>query len=419
MVNSILSAHEQLRRKPDENEEKYLWRLGQAKESGLYELSWDDISDIMNSEFRTDESEYRNESAYRKPYQQAKRFFDAGIFEARGSAQTVGQVEFDQAKRECMKERVKLQTEKLEYSRWLREDARDELILEKIIDAVRIEGKRDYAPTNARETVVGRDDAVGVLCYGDEHYGAEFKITGLHGETINEYSPEIFRDRMERILSIVKSKVEFLGLKKLKVYSMGDELDGVLRVKQLKHLRCGVIDSAVQYGFYMSDWLRRLTEIVDEVELHMVAGNHTELRMIGQPKGTFEEENMSKVVRAIIKTKLEDNWKFKLVENPTGLIFDTVYGLNILGIHGEVKNMAQAIEDFSNTYKTNIDILIGGHKHHAASETVGIDRDVVSIPSIMGVDNFSMSINKSSNAGTTFLVMQDGLGITEQHNIRL
>ena len=64
----------------NETEEQYLWKVGQAKDSGLIDLSWDDIADLMNKQFRTDETEYRTGSAYRKPYQQAKRFYEMGVF---------------------------------------------------------------------------------------------------------------------------------------------------------------------------------------------------------------------------------------------------------------------------------------------------------------------------------------------------
>lgn len=39
--------------------------------------------------------------------------------------------ELELKKRELIKERAKLHTEKLEYNRWLREDARDDLFEEK------------------------------------------------------------------------------------------------------------------------------------------------------------------------------------------------------------------------------------------------------------------------------------------------
>ena len=58
-----------LQRKENENEEQYIWRIGQAKENGLIDLDWDEIGDIINKEFRNDASEYRTSSAYRKLFQ--------------------------------------------------------------------------------------------------------------------------------------------------------------------------------------------------------------------------------------------------------------------------------------------------------------------------------------------------------------
>ena len=69
-----------LKRTENENEEQYLWRLGQAKDAGLIDIDWVGIADLMNKEFREDESVYRNESAYRKPYQYAKKMYEAGVF---------------------------------------------------------------------------------------------------------------------------------------------------------------------------------------------------------------------------------------------------------------------------------------------------------------------------------------------------
>ena len=108
-----------------------------------------------------------------------------------------------------------------------------------------------------------------------------------------------------------------------------------------------------------------------------------------------------------------------MIENPTGLIFDNVYNFNILGVHGEVKNLATAIKDFSNTYNVQIDILVGGHMHHMSEETVGINRDVISIPSIIGIDDFSMKLNKTSNPGATLFFIEDNNGVVQEYRIKL
>ena len=115
-----------LHKQPGENEEQFCWRLGRAKDSGELDLSWEQIADIINQEFRTDEDEYRNESAYRKPYQQAKRFYEAGVFKDLTSEKYISLLRLEQ--QELRKERQKLSDEKLEYNRWLREQSRVEAV---------------------------------------------------------------------------------------------------------------------------------------------------------------------------------------------------------------------------------------------------------------------------------------------------
>lgn len=62
-----------------ENEENFIWRLGQAKDSGEIDLSWSEIADIINYELGNEDKPF-SEAAFRKPYQYAKKFYDAGVF---------------------------------------------------------------------------------------------------------------------------------------------------------------------------------------------------------------------------------------------------------------------------------------------------------------------------------------------------
>ena len=312
-------------------------------------------------------------------------------------------------KADLQRERQKMRDEKLEYNRWLREQARDELICEKICEAISTLEPLPL-PTPKAQSI---QDRVGVLCFGDTHYGTEFNIKGLYGDVINSYSPEIFEQRMNELLSLTIDKVQKEGLTKIKVYSLGDELDGCLRASQLMKLRYGVVEATIKYSDYICRWLAKLSEYVC-VDFQMVRGNHTELRMINQPKGTFKDDNMSEIIRNFIKVRMADNENFNMCENTSGLIYDEIFGYGVLAIHGEVKNLATAIHNFGNIYHTNIDILIGGHMHHSHTETVGVNRDVISIPSVIGIDDYSVQLGKASNAGATFLLIEEGKGVVEQ-----
>ena len=90
----------------DENECQFLWRLGQAKDNGLIDYSWLEIADIMNKEFRDDVTEYRNESAYRKVYQSAKKLFEANVFNQNQNDSYIQ--ELRETKHEIRKEKQRL-----------------------------------------------------------------------------------------------------------------------------------------------------------------------------------------------------------------------------------------------------------------------------------------------------------------------
>lgn len=373
-------------------------------------IEWQDIADLRTEYTGKDE----HHDTIRKGAKLFYEYLEAGWIKnpAESSAATPSEATIQM--RELQKERYKIQTEKLELNRWLRENARDELIVEHICQAVeKLEPL--VIPDPIHTELLDRE---GVLLFGDEHYGTEFEIRGLHNEIINSYSPEIFESRMWNLLDQIVSIVRKEGFSQIHVFSMGDFEDGLLRVKQLMQLRYGVVEGTVRYADFISHWLNELSKHVG-VKFQITTGNHTELRMLGQPKGTFTKENMSLVVDAIITTRLANNPNFIFTKNPTGYIYADIVGYKLLGIHGEVKSMEQAIKDFSQMYRVQLDFLIAGHKHHSRSETIGINQEVINVPSIIGVDDYSLSIHKTSNAGATLLVFEKEKGKVIEYAIKL
>lgn len=405
-MNEILS------KLPEENEDQYIWRVGQAKDAGLVTFTWEELAPRLNTELGIEETEWRGSSAFRKAYRWMQRAYD-NVFRQNGFIGTQGD-ELDIKMNQLEKEKIKIQTEKLELQRWRREVARDELICEKICNEVRA----NNAIVAPQPIVVDKAGRSAILAFGDEHYATEFTIYGLYGEVINSYSPEIFEQRMWDLFYKTIDIVDKENLTTLHVFALGDFTDGILRCSQLMKLRYGVVEGTVKYANFIANWLNELTKYV-KVKYQMVYGNHSELRMLGQPKGTFKEDNTGMFVREMIRTYLENNPNFELIINPTGLIFDNIEGFNVLGIHGEVRNMESAIKDFSNTYNTNIQILLGGHMHHYKAETVGINKDVINVPSVIGIDDYSMSLNKTSNPGAVLFCIEENKGVTLEYKIKL
>lgn len=395
----------------NENYHQYIWRMDELVQSGKYK-NWKEITPFINEElFGDDESEYRDESAYRKAVKYARDFYESGVF---GDNEDVYYKKLQAEKRELEKVKVQIQTEKLEYSRWLREEARDELITEKICDSV-----SSLSPLNIPQYISpSHNPRAYALVFGDEHFGVDFELKGLFGDVLNAYSPEIFEKRMWDLFNQTIEVIQKENIDTLNIFSMGDFSDGILRVSQLMKLRYGVVDGTIKYADFISTWLNEFTKYV-RVNYQSTNGNHTELRMIGAPKGTFTEDNMGKVVSEFIKTRLKDNPNFTYIENPTGYIYAELVGCPILGIHGEVKNMANAIREFSSIYGIQIQYLLAGHLHHNKVEEVGVNQEVINIGSIIGIDNYSLSLRKTSNASAKLLVFEEGKGKVCEYTFKL
>ena len=395
-----------------ETQDQYFYRICKMKD--ILGFTWPQMAEIFNKEFGCN----KGDTAYRKKWAAFQDVFNANIDKLVGEDACINDIRTEM--RNLEKERKKLQTEKLEYNKWLREEARDELITERICDAIKSLPPLEIPeiiPAHIEGRVYG--DREGCLLIADTHYGVDLKITGLFGETINEYSPEIFEKRMLNLLTQVVDICQKECFTSLNVYDLGDEVDGLLRVSQLFKLRYGVIESTVRYGRFISQWLNELSKHV-RVRYQMVKdSNHCQLRLLNQPKNTFKEENLSYIITEKIMDRLEKNPNFEFVQNPTGYIFDNLVGYNILGIHGECKQLEQAIKDFSKAYGVTIDFLVGGHKHHQDSKNVGIQSDVISAPSIIGVDDYALSLLKTSDPGATLFVLEENKGKTMEYNIKL
>lgn len=399
-----------LEKLPYENEDQYIWRIGGLKESGIIEESWDDISDTLNSELRGDEPWY-DVSVYRKRYRDFKRSYENIFSKMNGDEYCQ---DLSEKTRQLEKEKKKVQTEKLEYNRWLREEARDELIIEKLVGAV--EALTPLPPPEYKTPDVKTRSWV--LAFGDAHFGAELCIKGLYGEVINEYSPEIFYKRMDKLFSETLTIVKKNDIDELYVFDLGDQIDGILRVGQLMKLRYGVVEATIKYADWLSSWLNELSKYC-RVNFRQTNGNHSELRMLGQKKGSFEEDNMGKIIYEFVKTRLSDNPNVNISQNETGFIFENIQGFNVLGYHGESKNLESVMKDFEKIYKEDIDILIAGHLHHSYSETVAYYSDVMRTPSIIGIDDYSIKLHKTSSPGATLFCIELGKGKTLEYHIKL
>lgn len=379
------------------------------------DLDWSDIVELLNLDCHKDSLRKAAAVTDYSGYKVMQYFKDKIVSNNQDDSEAYLK-ELDAKKRELIKERRKLETEKLEYNRWLREDARDDLFEEKVIQAIennlgQIEQPEilPYFPKQSRS---------GILNIADCHFGKDFSVYGLNNEVINSYSPEIFYMRMNELLNEVVEYAHKEKIESFKVFNLGDSLDGFLRNSQIWTLRYGVVESAIKFGEYMGKWLQTLSNEFD-IEYYQTCGNHGELRLLDGKKNQHRHENIEMITGNIIRLINADNPNFKYIENKSGFIFTEVAGYNVMGIHGEVKNLATAIQEYSDVYDTKIDYLIAGHKHHSEYVNCGVKRGVIGVGSIVGIDDYTLSLRKAADATSSFVIFEKGKGKTDEHTFVL
>lgn len=310
-------------------------------------------------------------------------------------------------------ERQKLYDLRREVRKDLREQSRSELIREMIREAIKGLPSIHIGEMELPEEKCGRDLVIGI---GDFHYGADFTVTGLYGEILNQYNSDSFVRRMERLITEVKGIVRTHEPEQITVMIVGDMLDGLLRASQISRLEFGVVESAMRLSETLSQWFVKLADVTRKpVRVYAVRGNHGEIRPLGTKAGQFPEENMERIVMHYLHERFSFNPYVKIEDNdaPMTRMID-VCGYKFLLIHGQGDDVEKIARDHLTLYNEKIDVFMVGHLHKSQTFTAGMGRNgnvlIERVPSLCGMDPYAQSKGYGSPAGATAILMEEGYG---------
>ena len=310
------------------------------------------------------------------------------------------------AQDELIKERKRLQTVNLQTQENYRNIARTELMIEQISEAIK--GLEPVVVRRFEHTVP--TERTGLLIVADQHYDSNFTVNGIYGEVVNVYNKDIFMARMWSLLA--KMDADRFDYDVLKVVSLGDALEGLIRMSSLQKLRQPVVKSAIEFAEFMSQWLVEASNRLGvPIDFSIVPGNHSILRILTQ-KPEFPEENLEYIIHRFIELRLKDEQNVK-VEPYNDVYFTTIYNENMVFSHGESKDLAELMTHLENLYDITIDRCYGAHFHSGGTKDIGVgnvgSKQVVRVPSICGVDPYAVKCRKNNRAGAYFAVFdRDG-----------
>ena len=397
----------ELKRLPNESDEEVIYRICMSKEEvGTWQEVANTLNNILGFEY--------TESKYRKQFQAFNKIMNANqnrIIDTDGYLD-----ELENLKSELRRERMKLQTLNIERNRLDREQARHELYYENIRSVCETLPLPNFNPIENMDN----DDNSYVLTIADVHYGADFKTIN------NEYSRDIAKERFELLAARVKRFVNEKAINTLYVVSLGDMLQGILRVSDLKLNDTSLVKCVVEISRLIACFLNTVSRDVNIEYYHCPRANHTQLRCLGTKANALPDEDLEYVLGNYIKDlcMCNDRINVHLANEGDSYIDIELPDNTLCGMHGhQIRNFENAIKDMEALTGRYYSALLLGHYHSGKEMPVQEgeygDKEVLISSSFIGSDPYSESIFKGTKAACKIYGFNKYEGHTESYKIVL
>ena len=393
---------ENLKRMDGETQDQYFYRICSMKDS--LGFTWSQMAQIFNEEFGCE----KGETAYRKRWAAFKSVFDANADKLVGEDKYLEEIKT--ARRELEKERQKLYATKIEASRNLRQESRAELFYENIRDAI------VKLPVPEVTYFVDKNHRNGkeyLLAIADIQAGAKFKLD------CNEYSLDICKDRFSELLTMVVDYVLDNDIYKLHIVGLGDTIQGILRLSDLKLNETSVVEATVTVSRLIANFLNALSEYCNIEYYHTPLSNHAQSRNLGSKANELMYEDMEYVIGHYIHDMLAANDNVNVhLHDGYDYIDIPIFNYNITAMHGHtIKNLEDALIDISAVRRKFIDYLLVGHWHNGriipGNEHGSYDTEVLMCPSFQGTDPYAFNkLGKSSKSACKMFIFDEKYGCT-------
>lgn len=388
----------ELQRKAGENDEQYLWRIGNLIETGQAP-PWREIIDIINEEFGLDEDDYRDESAYRKKYQAAKKFYD-NVF-AEMTCNDFSE-DYEKQRQEIFKAKQQLSDERTALNRKLRDNARNIENINILEKAIKDNGRTTLPPVKVKKT--GKNDLI--VCISDIHLGLDTK------NKFGIYNSNVAAQRLSEYLQYIKHYADLYKAVNCYCLILGDTISGNIHINLQLENRENAIQQTQLVSEMLSSFVYELSKIFNTVSVNNVSGNHSR---IGLKDEVLRNERLDDIVIWYMKAKLSHLKNIYYLDDNNydetiGMI--SVQGKEYLMVHGDY-------DAFSEAGVSKLVMLLGkkpegifyGHLHTCSYDEIA-DIKIIRSGSFCGTgDNYTVQ-KRLCGKPRQMICVADSTGIT-------
>lgn len=421
---------EQIKIKKGETDDEYEIRICSLHDE--YDLTWDDITAIINSAL----DQNYTESRYRKMWkmynlgvrntaiQRRMRNKDEGDYLKNENIDIDAiREEIDEANIDIDPEDIELRekyatmADRIAYIRELRQDARFERFYKNIADAIVKTGK-PVVPVYIGPKAA-KNNKKYVLPLADLHLGAAFESIN------NTYSISEAKRRIDAAATYVKDFVQDHGIKELTVISLGDLIQGILRTSDLKLNETDVVNAFVYAVRLIAGFLNAISAYCYVDYIHVCYSNHEQPRYLGTKASELAGEDMGKISFAYLQDVLAANPRIKVRGDVDKDYYEfDIFKFKCFAAHGhQVKNLNEISKDLANRHRTFYDYVFLAHSHSAkefiSAEGEHHDIEVLVAPSLIGSDPYADKLFVGSKAAIKIFGFDEKFGHTESYKFIL
>lgn len=301
--------------------------------------------------------------------------------------------EIELQKDELYKERVRYRDKLREFNKKLTEEARFENLRDVMLEAIKDSGRLECV----KNTLYSPTDTEASLLISDIHHGIKVD------NQINYFDTDVSKDRIYQLIDKTIHYCQIHKVKTLNCCILGDCVSGAIHTSIRVEQEEDMITQIIEISDILANAINRLNENIPEVKVFTVFGNHSRAISTNKATDCINRENTERLVYHYIKTKLP-NIKVVTSMNDDYLAVN-IAGKKVILEHGD-KGGNNPVIDYINILGYRPDYIYRGHYH---SFGVKNDNDciIVTNGSIVGVDDYALSIRKATIPSQTLIVYDE------------
>lgn len=380
-----------------ENEEQYVWRLGLAKDSGELDMSWDEIANIINKELGNEDRPL-SEAAFRKPFQCAKKFYEAGVFNKLSEDKYLNELTL--RTQELAKQQVKTRDERNELNRVIREEARKESYMEQITRSISEYHCNPllYDESKQFDGVLKTDNDL-IISMTDLHVGIEIN------NYFNIFNEDVLRDRLTQYLDKI-FEVQSRHNSENAFIILSEVVSGIIHNELRIESNQNLIEQFLTATNYISQFLSELSYHFNEVNVYICPGNHS--RISPKKEESLKGENIDHLVLPFLEAKLQrfKNIKFYKNEVEESIAMFNVRNNIVMSSHGDKDTPNNVVQKFTLLFGMRPSLVYLGHRHTNGLTTV-YNTKVIESGTLSGTDNYALDLRLHSKPSQTISVITE------------